>query len=126
MTEEKTSEYGKGFVYNLILFAKHWMMKSDKKEYWEKQGTPNKFYQLWFDGSSDHLYDIQIPKIFKGTEIEIMVKELKNTALEIGHGISLKNNGTEKDFKRVFELTEKIALEVDKYFEVDSIKADYK
>lgn len=125
--KEEKSEFGSGFVYNLVLFAKHWNAMSEMREYYKKQGEPEeRFYSSWFNGSSDHLYDIEVPEVFKGTEIETMVKELKDTSLDLGHGSGLIDDiATKRDFQRVFELTEKIAFEIDKYLKVNPIKAEY-
>jgi hypothetical protein len=122
-----TSEFGKGFVYHLILFAKHWMVMDEIRKRYKEEGHPNDFYGLWFNGSSDHLYETEVPKIFTGTKIEKMTRELQDLALEIGHGSRMMDNSaTREDFNKVFELTEEIALEVDKFFKVEPVEADYK
>ena len=48
------SDFGKGFSYCIGLFLMH----SERKEY---EG-----FHLWFNGASDHLYDLEIPDCFSG------------------------------------------------------------
>src|SRR5690606_39609190 len=98
--KQKTSDFGKGFIYNLILFAKHWQLNRDlfkeidglpeeeKKKF--KAFTNEKYRaQRWFNGASDHFYELEIPKQFKNTLIGKKALELQDKALEIGHGRGL-------------------------------------
>jgi len=81
MSKKKTSEFGKGFVYNLILFAKHYeniikeveMRDKQKELIGEVLTNP---YSNWFYKATDHLYDVEIPEQWKRTKIARLTKEL--------------------------------------------------
>ena len=93
------SEFGKGFVYNLILFASHF-----EREIFKVQNK--KDFRIWFNGASDHLYELEIPKQFKNTEIGKKAKELQDLSLEIGHGKRMMNGSVnEHDFNKVVKST---------------------
>jgi len=57
---DKTSEFGQGLTYCLGLFLAHeWNLKEMEKTY-SKVGL-NDWVSIWFNGASDHLYDLEIP-----------------------------------------------------------------
>ena len=114
---KKSSEFGKGFVYNLILFASHFDREKDhvllKKD----------AYMLWFNGASDHLYELEIPEQFENTELGRLAKKLQHKALELGHGFT--KSATKKDFKECVRLTKDIGLLIDKELGIKPIKGDW-
>jgi len=55
------SKFGKGFVVNLMLLAKHF-------------GQPPA--QAW-PGAADHMEEMQLPEPFKGTEVEKILEVLR-------------------------------------------------
>jgi hypothetical protein len=118
---KQQSEFGKGFVYNLILFAKHF--ENDMSQY----GRKKKSMWYWFSGASDHLYEIEVPKQWAKTVIGKKVKELQDTALRIGHGGASSFDGKdyEKDFDRCLELTKQIGILVDKKLGLKPVKGDF-
>ena len=129
---ETESEFGKGFIYNLILFTRHHAEFFDKLERYSElekksgQGLfmENEAVRMWFNGSSDHLYEIQIPKRFKGKRIEALVNELQSHALHVGHGFPGRDVSKE-DFYKAKSLVTDIAIELDHYFKVEVIYAQY-
>ena len=56
-----TSEFGRGFVVNLMLLAKHFGLPPERAFY----------------GASDHLDDLILPEEFRGTEIEVLAERLR-------------------------------------------------
>lgn len=81
------SEFGKGFTYCLGMFLAHtFMFKNFDSE--EKIGeTTLGQSSLWcfFNGASDHLYELQIPDNF------VFAPEClawKNKVLHLGHGVT--------------------------------------
>lgn len=89
--------------------------------------TPEKLIsseiELWANGASDHLYDIEVPKGWEKTIIGIKVQELKSLGLEIGHGFNVYGkiwtvNHAEKLRKLVLEISylvdKKLGLKPDK------------
>lgn len=104
----KESEFGRGLVICLVKFAEHfpnitWSEKQD--------------WSVWANGASDHLYDIQVPKKWKDTELDRLVRELQDKGLDMGHGKGLLGNikYTVKDIIELRDLTHKIALLIDQY-----------
>jgi|ERR1700719_1489410 len=128
MTE---SEFGKGFIYNLILFSKHWWKKMNDMETYKKmrEKYPDGFSEedclsLWFNGASDHFYELEIPEKYKDTKIGNLSKELRDTSLHWGHGFQEKP--TDKDFKDTFDKLEKLAMLIDKeVFGIKDIEATW-
>ena len=88
------SEFGRGFVYNLILFAKHWAWaesrwltpyrKLRKKN--PKLFSDESALELWFNGASDHFYELEIPSQWKKKKIGKLAKWLQDRCLYWGHG----------------------------------------
>ena len=117
---KKTSEFGKGFVYNLILFAKHFENSIVTSE---TMGISK--WGCWFNGASDHLFELEIPEQFVKTPIGIKAKELQELSLDIGHGDRMMSMTAEKDFKYVVNLTKEIAMLIDRELGIDPVKGDY-
>lgn len=117
--KEETSEFGMGFVYNLVLFAKHWELGS------EEGGR-----SWWFNGSSDHLYELQVP-CGVPDKLRLKIEKWRDTVLDRGHGSGVMKicgadcEGIEKEIDDCFEELEEICREIDKWLKVKSIKADY-
>lgn len=104
------SEFGKGLVVCLVKFAEH------KERYSERLGDggmSSSKVELLFNGASDHLYEIEVPEQWKGTEIEAKVTELKDFGLMIGHGFKGRVH-TKADITRAYSLCRDIALLIDK------------
>jgi len=131
MTKKQTSEFGKGFIYNLILFSKHWWRASVDMESYEKTfkdkyskgEARSKAIDVWFNGASDHFYELEIPKQWKRKKIGKLARWLQDKSLYWGHGF--KEKATEKDFEEVFEKLEELARLIDKELGVKDIKADW-
>lgn len=126
--KKKNSEFGKGFVYNLILFAAHFERYDEKFErYYEKEGLKGMERSLWFNAASDHLYELEVPSKWKDKEIGRLALELQDLALEIGHGNRMgdKSEQVEKDFDRVVRMTKDLGLLIDKELGIDAIKGDW-
>src|SRR5262245_53725904 len=128
-----TSEFGKGFVYNLNLFAQHFenslaasvgrfkflMNKTEEERkkimepnpepkynygkdmdfailMWQKfipiHGTPEKTLshqiEIWANGASDHLYELEVPEKWKKTKIGKLAKKIQERGLSMGHGFT--------------------------------------
>ena len=62
--------------------------KSDRPDMWSK----DRAIELWANGASDHLYEIEVPEGDDWKEIAFMVEELKELGLEMGHGFGRKGN----------------------------------
>lgn len=133
MQEEKTSEFGKGFTYCLFLFAKHWWRHmEDIKTYKTMYETPGEkgFYSerraisMWFNGAADHLFELEVPEKYKGTEIGDLAERLQKRGLEYRLDFN-QPKPTLEDFKNFFEEMEKLMMLIDKDLGVEPIEADY-
>lgn len=128
------SEFGKGFIYNLILFSKHSYLHleflknyaelrklhPDKPEFF----TDESALALWFNAASDHFYDFEVPLQWKNNEIGKLAEEIRSRTLYFGHGFRM--NPTIEDFKDIENKIELLARLVDKELGIDDIEAQYK
>ena len=91
-------------------------MKGFLNIYVKVHGTSEKalssLIELWANGASDHLYEILVPRRWKGTELEKKVKKLQHLGLEIGHGFTGKIWKFD-DFVKLQDLTKEIAILID-------------
>jgi len=130
--KKQKSEFGRGFVYNLILFAKHWYQAKEYMEQYEdlykgrksRQEARNRGIQLFFNGASDHFFEFEIPKQFRRKKIGKLAKELQDFCLEFGHGSKMLE-ATERDFEKAFEMLEELARLIDKELGVKDIEAEW-
>lgn len=112
--EEPHSEFGKGFITCLVKFAEHFDKYGEQKSKYESH--PELLKNLnwrWINGASDHLYDIECPEGKKWDKVREMITKLQNDGLALGHGCRL-DNILDAELHDIRELTEKIALEIDK------------
>lgn len=117
------SEFGRGLVICLVKFAEHnaklnQMIESYQKM--SKSGVPGGMFDeshaitLWANGATDHLYEIECPDVWP--EVKAKVDELKSKGLDIGHGAGLMSDKkyTREDAYELFDLTQEIAIMIDK------------
>ena len=108
------SEYGRGLVICLVKFAMHFM---DPRVYEMSVSKPNpkelsNLIEVWANGATDHLFEIEVPEHLKGSELERKVNELKDLGISIGHGHPNKL-WRWNDFLKLMSLTFEIALLID-------------
>jgi len=132
MTEIK-SDFGKGLVICLVKFAEHFErdmiflkirdfengnLTDLDKQILEIYGSVEKLIsheiEMWANGASDHLYEIEVPKGKGWDKIRIKVKELQEKGLNMGHGFHLSKIWKKEDLFELFNLTRDIALMIDK------------
>lgn len=85
--QKTESEFGKGLCYNLGLFLAHAERYKEMKQTYAKAGVNISAAEMWFNGASDHLYELEIP--------EYLVEDLRNRlthfqekCLTWGHGFN--------------------------------------
>jgi len=121
-----TSEFGEGFIYNIMLFSKHWWrhfeslkhndeMAESNPDLWDKGNL-----DLWFNAAGDHFYDFKIPEQFKRTKIGKLAKELQEEAIERRF-----KNTTIKEFEAFFEKLEELCILIDKKLGLEDVKAEF-
>lgn len=125
---KQQSEFGKGFIYNLILFSKHWWrhfdnlkindeMAESNPDLWEKG-----YVGLWFNAAADHFFEIEIPKEIRRTNLGKKLQGLVDTALEYR-----SKDATKEQFNKWWKEFEDVIMELDKkLFDMKDIEADYK
>ena len=117
---DEGSEFGKGLVICLVKFAEHYWRWYEYKQTGQemRQKYPSHFdeshdVEMYFNGASDHLYEIEVPAKWVDTEIGKKVKELQDFGLMIGHGFTDRKH-TEADITKARDLCREIALLLDK------------
>ncbi|MFW5639363.1 MAG: hypothetical protein ACOCG4_08930 [Methanoculleus sp.] len=77
------SNFGRGFVINLMLLSRHFGLPSEKA----------------FFGAADHLTDLIVPEQFRGTEIDELVEDLRKKVIWHQPGVMDKEDAA--DVRRV-------------------------
>jgi len=103
-----------------VKFAEHaerWLQ--DKRMYEQlREKEPALFNEsyavgMFFNGASDHLYEIEVPEQWQGTPIASKVKELRGFVLAIRHGFT-GQQWSEEDVITAYDLCREIALLIDR------------
>jgi hypothetical protein len=110
--KKEQSEFGRGLVICLVKFAEHFMSYYHILKSYERVEIRNAI-QIWANGLSDHLYEIEVPDGKDWDEIRQRVTKLKKFGLEIGHGFTGEIYA-KKDIQKLLDLTRDIALLIDK------------
>ncbi len=124
--DDGKSEFGKGLVYNLGLFIAHQFMFDDaRKEIYKKASTTlgrDMWPETWFNGSSDHLYELQVDSAPQ--HLKKRVKDFRDKCLHWGHGFSAPYP-TEKDVNWAIQEAKALLLELDKSNKIDTSPASW-
>ena len=119
------SEFGKGFIYNLILFAKHFDRAGLEIECnKEVKLSEGRSLSLWINGVSDHLFELVIPENLP-ILLKEKIKKLQDIALDYGHGDKMMKNMTMKVYEEMRNLLNEIAFDFDEWLDINPEKADY-
>jgi len=99
------SDFGKGLTYCLGLFLAH-----SGREI----GTTSESYDagIWFNGASDHLYDLQIPEDLLGG-LQSRLKRFQRKVLGWGHGFTAETP-TERDQQWAIQEAKNLLRLIDK------------
>lgn len=113
----KESEFGKGLTYCIGLFLAH----AEREIH--NTGT-DRDYALWFNGASDHLYELNLTKV-KNKSLKERISEWRAKVVHWGHGFT-KPYPTEKDFNWSIQQAKDFLLEIDtKIIGVKTIKGSW-
>lgn len=126
MTEEETSEFGKGLTYCLALFLEH----SERPRFdptfkvFSGMDRKNMQWEMWFNAASDHLYELNIPAKFpKG------LTERIETFLSKCLGWRMAWDGapiaTEEDFKWAIREAKDLLMMIDKRLGAEVLRGEY-
>ena len=126
------STFGKGLITCLNYFSQHigrfadWLLieadyKKNKRlpkdwegslEIWHTfENLLSSKIRSWASAATDHLYEIEVPKTW--VAIHKKVNKLQDIGLQMGHDFTGKIY-TLKDVYKLIELTNEIAIEIDK------------
>lgn len=102
------------------------------KFYWKEilpiWGTPERLVsqqiEMWANGASDHLYELEIPEHLEKKKIGQLARKLQSKALEIGHGFRGKTYKY-KDFVWMQQTALEIMLLLDKELGLKPEKGEY-
>lgn len=117
MTEQ--SEFGKGFIYCILLFAMHRERYKDA----ELRGIlpPDSIARMWFNGAGDHFYELEVPPRWKVHTIGKRFKALKERVIIA----RLDPDVTEKDQEEVFEELKELCILIDRELGLKPIRGEY-
>lgn len=121
MSDEQTtiSEFGKGLTYCLGLFLCHAERFQEKKV---KEILGDK-EDLWFNASSDHFYELQIPDNLPA-DLSNRLAVLRDKCLTWGHGYTEPKATKEDRIWAVKEAKELLRM-IDEHFGIATIKATW-
>jgi len=114
----KPSEFGKGLTYCLGLFLAHAERYNELNEY---KSESNFACFMFFNGASDHLYEMQIPEDFPAT-LQNRLKIFQGRCIQFGHGMDITKS-KEEDVMEAIGEAKSLLLEIDKFFGIDTKKA---
>jgi len=129
------SEFGKGLCYCLGLFLCHSErtslfskeirenMNSDPNLKRTEESWDDHDAELWFNGASDHFYDLQIPEDLPKS-IQKRLKILADRALRWGHGFMM-GNCKAKDKQWAIQEAKDLLRLIDKFHGVKTQKGQW-
>ena len=120
------SEFGKGFVYCLVLFAKHVDGARSFVADAERSGVRYNPWALWLCGASDHLYELEAPESAPA-DLRKRVSSFKDRMLAYrAAGVfHLSEAFTKEAFQDMVEDLGAIAMAVDEWLGASPEKAEY-
>ena len=101
---KKESEFGCGLTYCIGLFLAH-----SEREFFNT-GT-NIDYSLWFNGASDHLYELDLSNV-NNLSLRYQLNKWRTKVIHWGHGHS-EPFATEEDFNWAIQQAKDFLLEID-------------
>lgn len=119
MSKKVESEFGKGFIYPLVLYAKHIQQTKD----YEKSIND---YRYWFSGASDHLYELEVPYYALSGKLNDRIKSFQQNAIDYGHGPHyFECPVTKEQWDDMLKEFLDICFEIDKELGFNPVKADW-
>lgn len=118
------SEFGKGLTYCLALFLCH-----SEREYWSRD-EDNEIKKImdradmWFNGASDHLYDLEIPDNLP-LNLKKRLAKLCSKSIHWGHGFDMGDTPTKDDKKWAIQEAKDLIRLIDKFHGIETIKGDW-
>lgn len=96
-------------------------MHAERKIYEAEDGA-----EMWFNGASDHLYEMQIPDSLP-EDLRSKLDGFKTHVLNWGHGFDMnRQRATKKDVQWSIETAMNLLMEIDKLHGFEVEEADWK
>ena len=108
---KKISEFGKGLTYCIGLFLAH-----TEREIYDKN------YHIWFNGASDHLYELDLSKVNKSLKKQL--SEWRTKVIHWGHGFS-EPYPTEEDFNWSIQQAKDFLREIDTKIGIKTVQGSW-
>jgi len=127
------SEFGKGLSYCLGLFLAHadsYILNKQLYQELRKEGDAEKYLtkelaaELFFNGASDHLYELQWQKA-KSKRLQSRLRNFADKCLKWGHGFDPNNKPTEKDVQWAIQEAKNLLRLIDKENGVPVCKGEW-
>lgn len=120
------SEFGKGLCYSLGLFLCHAdKFKAERNFRRDKElekKFPNHCAESWFNGASDHLYEIQWEQAPK--HLQKRIKKFSDKCLNWGHGFP-REKCTDKDVIEAIQEAKDLLRLIDKANGIKTIRGNW-
>jgi len=118
---KEESEFGKGLTYCLGLFIAH----ERDSSIWQRrtETITNSDCERWFNASSDHFYELEIPKRFP-QELKDRLTKLRTNCLNWGHGFT--GTATYQDVTEALTEAKELLRLIDKFHRIKTIEASWK
>lgn len=116
------SEFGKGFTYCIVLFLKHAERYTDISNFLDNPlGC-----LIWFNGASDHLYELEIPNQLP-EKLRKRIAKWQSKCLDLGHGkhLNAERKLTEDDVIWAINEAQEILRSVDTFLGVKTAKGQF-
>lgn len=130
--EKVESDYGKGLTYCLGLFLAHAEQFRLDQYQKETEDTVDIRALTWFNASSDHLYELVIPKTLP-LNLQLRLEYLKKKCIWWGHGFGSEGEANHDENKQATKESVRWAIDeakellrlIDKYNGIKTIKAKF-
>lgn len=131
--KETGSEFGKGFIYSLVLFACHMdsamkiieeysRVRSESKGDIKGLFAEDRALSLWANGATDHLYDMVLPKNLP-VHLAKRIVVLRDEYLSYGHGEKMMCPLSWKKYNELRIELDSICMAIDRWLGLKPIKA---
>ena len=120
---ETESEFGKGLTYCIGLFLCHSDKAIEYKQQQKKSGFA-KWPEMWFNGSSDHLYELNVSKV-GDKKLQANLEDWAKKVIHWGHGFSAPYPTEDDVFWSISEAKEFLRLIDEKMLNTETITASW-
>lgn len=117
--EDARSDFGKGFFYNIFLFAKHFERYNDFRTGIKQD------YSMWFYGAADHMLEMEVPPKMAKTKLGKDFAKIRDEIVSLRLPMGRRKEATREDFNRIFDKLEELLLTADKQLETKPVKANW-